>query len=148
MCGQMRGQNERTTNVKGQTGKQLLITRSDYDLAFYVFLREIQLYLLPDLFLELKSQYFSTQLSHCKGMIVFADKYRIFTLISIFNESCQVIDCSYILRNLHRSKVLIPVTRNNNVFAIKLLQRLHVKLNCSDTTFQHRPLTRNITFAT
>lgn len=44
-----------TKNVKVQTGKQLVTSISDYDMGFCAFLREIQLYLIPVLFLELKN---------------------------------------------------------------------------------------------
>jgi hypothetical protein len=44
--------------LQTHTSNQLVINRSNYDIRFYVFLRKIQLYLLPDIFLELKNQYF------------------------------------------------------------------------------------------
>lgn len=88
-----------------------IITKSNYDLAFYAFVREAQLHALLDLFLELKSKYFSTQLPYYKGLVVFVDKFGLLRLLSLFNERCQIIDWSYVVKNLHRSKIIIPCTK-------------------------------------
>ena len=85
-------------NEKEMTKNKLVITKSNYDLAFYVFLRETQMHVAPDLFLQLKSKYFSTQLPYYRGLIVFADKFGILRLLSLYNERCQIVDWPYVVK--------------------------------------------------
>ncbi len=60
--------------------------------------------------MELKRPYFPTALPNFKGLNIFTDNYDILRMLSAFNATCQPIDWDYIVANLDRSKLVIPVT--------------------------------------
>ena len=122
--------------MEGDVGHmKLTITKFEYDIGFHTFLRELQMYLLPQVFLDLKSQFFSTLLPDFKGLLIFVDKFGILIMLSAFNPTCQPINTEYIMANLNRSKLVIPVVRTNKVFALKLIAKTHKNLNCCGVTY-------------
>ena len=85
--------------------------------------------------MDFKHQHYSTVLPNFRSLIVFADKYGSLRILNAFNEIYEPINGDYILRNLHKYKIIIPVTRNDKVFALKLLAKLHTTMNCCNTTY-------------
>ena len=98
-------------------------------------MRELQMYLTPELFMELQTQRFSTSLPHFKGIILFLDNFGILRVLTPINSKCEVVNWKFINENMYKSKLFIPANDISKTFAVKLILKIHMNHSCCGITY-------------
>ena len=102
----------------GGEGETFTITRLNYETALLTLIKETQLYLLPEIFLDLEQQNFTMTPSHFSGNIVFVDNCGISRVLVPLNEECVDINWEFISKNISNSKILLPTNRFSKDLAL------------------------------
>ena len=111
------------------------ITRQNYEISLLVLVRETQLYLLPDIFLELEQDKFTMVAKHFSGNILFIDNLGILRVLIPLNENCVDINYEFICKNTSKSKLLLPTNRHSNDLALRVIRKIHLSNNCCSRTY-------------
>ena len=80
----------------GNESESFTITRQNYETTLLVLVKETQLYLLPDIFLELEQDKFTMVAKHFSGNILFIDNLGILRVLIPLNENCVDVNWEFI----------------------------------------------------
>ena len=111
------------------------ITRQNYETSLLFLVKETQLYLLPDIFLELEQDKFTMVAPNFSGNILFIDNCGILRILVPLNENCVDINWEFICKNISKSKLLLPTNRHSNDLALRVIRKIHVSNNCCSKTY-------------
>ena len=132
---QLKFPNRECTPIESKSEGNIIITKNDYNIAFFAFVRELQMYLTPELFMELQTQRFSTSLPHFKGIVLFLDNFGLLRVLTRLNSKCEVINWKFINENMYKSKLFIPANDISKTFAVKLILKVHMNHSCCGITY-------------
>ena len=119
----------------GSENESFTITRQNYETSLLVLVKETQLYLLPEIFLELEQDKFTMVAKHFSGNILFIDNCGILRILVPLNENCVDINWEFICKNISKSKLLLPTNRHSNDLALRVIRKIHVCNNCCSKTY-------------
>ena len=102
----------------GGESETFTITRLKYETALLTLIKETQLYLLPEIFLDLEQQNFTMTAPHFSGNIGFVGNCGILRALVPLNEECVDINWEFISKNISTSKILLPINRFSKDLAL------------------------------
>ena len=119
----------------GSESESFTITRQNYETSLLVLIKETQLYLLPEIFLELEQDKFTMVAKHFSGNILFIDNCGILRILVPLNENCVDINWEFICKNISKSKILLPTNRHSKDLALQLIRKIHLSNDCCSKTY-------------
>lgn len=119
----------------GETEEVFTVNRQNYECALLTLIREAQLALMPEIFIELEPENFSMTIKHFSGNILFVDEFGLLRVLAPLNEECIPIDWKFISQNITNSKILIPTNKFSKELALQVIRKTHLENHCCSVTY-------------